>query len=192
MTLPIIILDPGHGLGNRRAGVYDPGAEGFGDTEAAIVMEWANRLRAILRAKGFPVVRTRVDRSDPCPVSKRAQIARDYRGSIMLSLHCNAADGKAQGTETFYRGPENKPFAEQLTASVCQALGTKNRGAKTEKDSQHPTLAVMSFQPCFLIELGFIDNIQDHERIAEDSDKIQSACQAIADLLANRFQATRP
>lgn len=184
MSKPIIILDPGHGLSNRKHGVYDPGAESFGDTEAGIVMEYANRLRAILRTRGYPVVRTRVDAHDPCPVGTRAKIARDYHGTVMISLHCNAADGRATGTECFYRGETNRPTAERLSAAVAAVLGIKDRGAKTESQSQHSTLAVMAFQPCFLIELGFIDNVHDHENMVEDTDRMQAACIAIADIIA--------
>ena len=180
---PIVIIDPGHGMSNRKPGVYDPGAEAYGDTEAGVVMEYANRLRAILRARGVPVVRTRVDRADPCPVGKRAEIARDYHGTIMVSLHCNSANGSASGTEVFYRGESNRQTAETLSAAVSSNLGIKNRGAKTESQSQHSRLAVMSFQPCFLIELGFIDNVADHERMVEDTDRMQSTCQAIADII---------
>lgn len=179
---PIIIIDPGHGMGNRRAGRYDPGAESGGVTEAEIVMVWANTLRGILRAKSIPVIRTRVDEKDPAPVSGRAKTARDYHGTIMVSLHCNAANGKASGTETFYRGAENKAMAARLNQAVCDALKTKSRGVKTENESQHSTLAVMSFQPCFLIELGFIDHPGDRSRMLDDGAR-QAACEAIAAVL---------
>lgn len=175
---PIIILDPGHGMGNRRAGRYDPGAVAGKVTEADIVMAWANEMRDILRYMKVPVIRTRVNAADPCHVSRRAQIARDYHGTIMISLHCNAANGRASGTETFYRGDEHKAQAARLNAAVCTALGTKSRGVKTENDSQHATLAVMSFQPCFLIELGFIDHAGDRAKML-DPELRRAACAAL-------------
>jgi len=178
----IIILDPGHGLGNRRAGVYDPGACSEEHCEATIAMAWANELRRILRAAGHRVVRTRVDHKDPAPVGQRAAIARQYRGDIMLSIHCNAANGAANGTETFYRGAENKAKATQLNLAVVNALGTRNRGIKVESDSQHATLAIMSFQPCFLIELGFIDNASDRAKML-DPELRRLACDALANVL---------
>lgn len=184
MSAKIIILDPGHGLSNQRPGVYDPGACAGGETEAAIVMEWANDLRMILRARGIAVVRTRVDAKDPTHVSQRAAIARRYKGDIMLSLHCNAANGSASGTETFYRGSENKALATRINLAVVKALGTRNRGVKTEKDSQHTRLAVMDFQPCFLIELGFIDHAGDRAKMLDPALR-RAACIAIADVLTN-------
>jgi N-acetylmuramoyl-L-alanine amidase len=178
----IVILDPGHGMGNRKSGRYDPGACADGVTEAAIAMTWCDELRAILRARKVAVVRTRVDGKDPAPVGQRAAIASRYKGDIMISIHCNAADGKANGTETFYRGESNRPMATAINSAVANAMGTKNRGAKTESASQHSRLAVMSFQPCYLIELGFIDHAGDRAKML-DPDIRARTCQAIVDLL---------
>jgi N-acetylmuramoyl-L-alanine amidase len=177
-----IILDPGHGMGNRRAGRYDPGACAGGATEAAIAMDWVNELRAIPLAAGHLVVRTRIDHKDPAPVGQRAAIASRYHGDIMLSIHCNAANGTANGTETFYRGAENKAKAARLNLAVVNSLRTLSRGIKVEGDSQHARLAVMSFQPCFLLELGFIDNASDRERML-DPDLRRLACEALAKVL---------
>jgi N-acetylmuramoyl-L-alanine amidase len=163
MSFQTIIIDPGHGMGNRRAGVFDPGVVYQGVREADIVMDWANELRAQLRAAGKRVIRTRVNHADPAPIGQRAGIARHYGGDVMVSIHVNSTPG-AQGTETFYRGAANKPLAERINAAVVSALGTRNRGAKTEEHTQHARLAVMAFQPTFLIELGFIEH--DPERVA--------------------------
>jgi len=179
-----IILDAGHGMGNRRAGVFDPGAVSAGIREADIALAWCNEIRGLLMARGNKVVRTRVDNNDPAPIGKRASIARQYGGTVMLSLHCNAATGKANGTETFYRGETNKAMAERINSAVVSALGTRNRGVKTESASQHARLAVMAFQPCFLLEIGFIDHAGDRAKML-DPELRRKACQGIvAALLA--------
>lgn len=177
-----VCLDPGHGMSNRRAGAYDPGACAFGKKEAEIAMDWVNELRVILQARGHKVVRTRINGSDPAPVGERAGIAEAYGCDIMISIHCNAANGLANGTETFYRGEFNKELASKINAALCAALGTKSRGVKTESASQHSRLAVMAFQPCFLIELGFIDNAGDLEKMIDPVRRL-AACEAIAELL---------
>jgi N-acetylmuramoyl-L-alanine amidase len=179
-----IILDPGHGMSNRRRGEYDPGAC-FGEiTEAGIAMDLANELRAQLIAAGHKVVRTRVNKADPAPVGDRAAIARRYRGDIMVSIHCNAYDGKAHGTETFYRGHENMGKAISLNYAVVDALGTRNRGVKTESESQHSRLAIMSFQPCFLIELGFLDHSGDRAKLLSPELRRKACAGIVAVLLA--------
>lgn len=178
----IIILDPGHGMANRRAGIYDPGACAAGWQEADVAMAWVNELRDILRARKVAVVRTRVDAKDPAPVGQRAAIAKRYKGDIMLSIHCNAATGSASGTETFYRGEEHKPLAARINLAVCTALDTLGRGVKTESASQHARLAVMAFQPCFLLEIGFIDHPGDRAKMTDPALR-HAACMALADVL---------
>lgn len=178
-----IILDPGHGLGNRRKGAFDPGAVADGVREADIAMDWTNELRSILRAAGHRVIRTRAHPADPAPIGQRAKIAKDYGGEIMLSLHCNAFNGSASGTETFYRGESNKALATRINTAVVKALGTLNRGVKTEGQSQHARLSVMSFQPCFLLEIGFIDSKSDRAKML-NPDLRRKACEAIAAAIA--------
>lgn len=177
-----IILDPGHGTGNRKQGVYDPGACSGKFEEAAIALEWVNELRSILQKAGHKVIRTRASATDPAPVSKRASIAKEYGGAVMLSIHCNAANGKASGAECIYRGALNKEKAAKLSSVTAKALGIKDRGPKVEADSQHGRLAVMAFQPCLLLELGFIDNDGDRTALL-DPVKRGAACEAIAKTL---------
>lgn len=177
-----IILDPGHGLSNKTPGVFDPGVCFEGVRECDVARDWVNELRAILRARGHGVIRTRAHDDDPAPVVRRAAIAKAYGGDIMISIHVNSTPG-ASGTETFYRGEANRALATDINAVVAAVLGTKNRGAKTETQSQHTRLAIMSFQPCFLIELGFIES--DHDLAAMlDPYLRRKACEAIAALIA--------
>lgn len=181
-----IILDAGHGLSNRKLGLFDPGAVSTGIREADIALDWTNELRAILIGRGVRVVRTRRDHDDPAPVGERAGIARAYQGKVMISFHCNAANGQANGTETFYRGAPNQPHAIAINTAIVQALGTRDRGAKTEASSQHARLAIMSFQPCFLIELGFIDHTGDRAKMLDPTLRL-TACQALADIILKNW-----
>lgn len=179
-----VIIDPGHGMSNRKRGVYDPGACAGGATEAAIALDWANELRKTLIARKHRVVRTRIDDKDPAPVSRRDDIAVSYGGDIMVSLHCNSTPG-ATGTEVFYRGEDDREMARQLSAAVSGVLSLRNRGAKTEAQSQHTSLAVLEFDKCWLIEIGFIDNAGDRAKMLDPSLR-KAACEAIADVILAR------
>lgn len=186
MSKLTICIDPGHGMSNRRAGVYDPGATvkvGKQEiTEADIVMDWSNKLKIQLEAMGCKVIRTRVNNGDAAPVSQRATIAHKFSCVALISLHCNAADGKANGTETFYRGTANATLAKACNDAVRHALGTKDRGIKTEAASQHSRLAVLNFPAACLIELGFIDHAADRARII-DQQLTLTACQNLAKVI---------
>ena len=178
-----ICIDPGHGMSNRRKGVYDSGAVGGSGTdqitEAEIVMTWANELRAVLIAMRHKVIRTRTDHKDPAPVGMRAKIAAEYKCDVLISLHCNAANGSANGTETFYRGDVNKALATACNAAIVASLGTRDRGIKTESQSQHSRLAVLGFPRAVLLELGFIDHAGDRRAMTDEA-KRKAACHALA------------
>jgi N-acetylmuramoyl-L-alanine amidase len=181
-----ICLDPGHGMGNRKPGVYDTGAAVTVNkkeiTEAGIVMDWANELRAILMAAGHTVIRTRINNRDSAAVGDRAGIARTFKCDVFISLHCNAADGKAHGTETFYRSASNKALALRCNRAITDSLCTKDRGVKLESLSQHKSLAVLAFPRAVLIELGFIDHPQDRDKLLDEK-LMLLACHALADAI---------
>ena len=178
-----IILDPGHGMSNVKRGRYDSGATSHGVEEASVAMDWVNELRTILRAKGHTVIRTRVDAKDPCPVSRRDDIAVSYGGDVMISIHCNSGGGT--GAEVFFRGEDDRGKANQLSTVVSVGLGIKNRGAKTEKESQHTSLAVMEFEKCWLIELGFIDNDIDRAKMLDPARR-KATCEDLAMVIASK------
>lgn len=153
-----LCIDAGHGNSNRKNGVYDPGATYGKDTEADIALQWALTGKWVAAERGIPVFLTRDDDSDPTPVSTRDNRAEQANCTHFLSLHCNAANGKAHGTETFYRDTRDKALAHQVQQAALQALDLRDRGLKSEAASQHTQLAIFDFNgPAALLELGFID-----------------------------------
>lgn len=173
-------------MSNRKPGKYDTGAvvsvDGKAVTEAEIVMDWANELRALLMAQGHKVIRTRVNAKDPAPLGERVKIARQYGCDVLVSLHCNETDGKANGTETFYRGGHNKALAQACNQAVVQTLRTKDRGPKLEGQSQHKRLAVLAHPRAVLIELGFLDHAGDREKL-QDEKLMLLACGRLAEAI---------
>jgi N-acetylmuramoyl-L-alanine amidase len=184
MISPTIILDPGHGMSNRKAGQYDPGVVFAGVQEAAVALDYANEIRAeLLRRGGIRVVRTRAHTNDPAPIGRRASIARQYNGRIMLSIHTNSAGPTATGVEVFYRGDSRRATAAEISAQVARIFGLRDRGARTENQSQHKNgLAVMGFQPTYLLELGFITNPVDRAAFL-DPQKRAEVCRYLAGFL---------
>jgi len=174
-----ICIDPGHGMSNKRSGIYDSGAVYKNTQESTIAMDWANELKAQIELLGHSAIRTRINENDPCPVTRRDDIARSYKCDRMISLHCNCANGKASGSEVFYRGNDDKEMAMKLSEIVSSILGIKNRGAKTENESQHTSLAVMEFDKCWLIEIGFIDNEFDRNQML-NKNIISKCCKELA------------
>jgi N-acetylmuramoyl-L-alanine amidase len=105
-----IVIDPGHGG-------HDPGASANGVTEAAVVLDIALKLEALLRAQpGFDVVLTR--RTDTfVPLEERTAAANREAADLFVSIHANASRRTAaRGVETFFLDFATTPYAEEVAA----------------------------------------------------------------------------
>lgn len=111
-ALSLLVLDPGHG-GN------DYGARAFGLTEAAITLDLAMRVRAILRAR-LPSTRVVLTRESDTFVSleQRAAMANAVGASAFVSIHLNAAWEPVDhgGITTFVLDTTNDRQALRLAA----------------------------------------------------------------------------
>jgi N-acetylmuramoyl-L-alanine amidase len=186
-----VALDAGHGMGNRRRGQYDPGAVSGGYAEADIVMAWVETAKFYLLKNGIEVFLVRGGRSDENPVGGRDEQAEAANADLFLSFHCNAAaSAGASGTETFYRDSRDRVLAALVQNCAVDTLGTRDRGLKFERSSQHNTLAVFDFDgPACLLEIGFITNPSDRARMLDRDYRI-----AFADCLAmalKKYEAAR-
>ena len=90
-----------------------------------------------------------------------------------LSIHFNAFDGTATGTECLYKGSKKK--ADELSSAVASAIGVRNRGAKSR-----PNLYMMNIGFDNLIEVCFHDNSNDLNKYNVAVDKV---AKAIADVV---------
>jgi N-acetylmuramoyl-L-alanine amidase len=182
-----VAIDPGHGMSNRQAGVFDPGAthieQGFRHEEATIALKYGLILKDIFRSKAHDVFMTRDDAEDHAPVSQRARNAKDAGCEVFISLHLNDfEDDNANGQEVLYRGDESKEFANDLQTAMLAVTNFKNRGNKERLD-----LAVLKFKgPAALIELGFIANDKNRETLLNPQKRL-AICEAICDATVARF-----
>lgn len=168
-----LCIDPGHGNANRQANRYDPGAVSNGFTEADIVLTWALTGKWLAPQFGIEVFLTRDDDSDPTPVGTRDDKAEAAGCDYLLSLHCNAHNGTARGTETFYRDERDKAFGRIVQVAAVAAMGSRDRGIKHESVSQHPRLAIFDFDgPAALLEIGFLDNWSDRNAMLKRDTRI--------------------
>lgn len=147
-----VCIDPGHGMSNRRQGLFDPGCERGDLHEADVALVWANALGHELTALGLNVFYTRRDNERHTPVGTRASLAEDAGCDMLVSIHVNDADGAPTGTETLYSGADDIPLAQRCQDAMLSGLGLRDRGIKQRTD-----LAVLKFRGrAVLIELGFI------------------------------------
>ena len=157
-----IFLDPGH---NSTGG--DTGAGGFGLREEVVTFEIADRLRGLLLSAGHEVKMSRNTVTDnvgggalSSSISGRAELANGWGADLFVSIHCNAYDGKANGTETLIYAKHGvaAEAAERVQGAVVRRLGTRDRGVK-----ERPDLGVLRLTECpaVLVETAFIDSESD-------------------------------
>ncbi|MFN4059150.1 MAG: N-acetylmuramoyl-L-alanine amidase [Paracoccus hibiscisoli] len=93
-----VTLDPGHGG-------FDPGAQAGGETEAALVLTFAQELRRALEARGVTVSMTR-DSDVYVRLEDRMTAARQAGAHLLLSLHADALpQGQAAGATVYVWNP---------------------------------------------------------------------------------------
>lgn len=175
-----IVIDPGHGPGNRRPGVYDPGASGNGIEEAAYVMSFSDELANALLVAGHAVTLTRKsgDRSD-APLSARHLAGRNK--DLFLSIHCNSWEtDKPTGVEVLVKKMGIIAFQGGLSLNVAQAFGVPNRGPKAVGDA----LAILrnALCPAALLELPFVSNPSDAAALLDKEKRAKAIAVIVATL----------
>jgi N-acetylmuramoyl-L-alanine amidase len=181
----MIAIDPGHGMSNKKWGVYDPGAisEEYGSVykEADVVLQYGLTLRTVLLNRSIGVFMTRDDEKDHAPYQDRARNAENAGCTMFISLHMNSSEQQiARGTETLYR--DDKDFAQKLQDAVLSVGGLKDRKIVKRDD-----LAVLKFQGlAALIELGFIYDDEDRKVLLNPQKRL-AICNAIADVVSEKI-----
>lgn len=165
----LVIVDPGHGA-------HDPGAIGYRLQEKNVVLDVSLRMKKYFQQTPIQVKLTR-ETDVYLTLDTRAAYAKKYNADSFLSIHANALNGSANGTETFYYAANNtnttqsRALATYVQERMLEAWGLKDRGVKKGN------LAVLreNTVPAALVEVGFIDNRTDNAYIASATRREQIA-----------------
>ena len=173
-TKRAIFLDPGHGGS-------DSGAVENGVREKDLTLSVYNKVSSRLASLGYTVLTSRNTDKDVGLVS-RADQANKSNADMFLSIHFNAGGrGTAYGIETYYYKPEagytpainkenhNNPdrieksrkLANKIQQNLLYKTGAYDRGVKR---ASFAVLRETSI-PSILVELGFIDNQEEVNKI---------------------------
>jgi N-acetylmuramoyl-L-alanine amidase len=109
------------------------------------------------------------------------------RPDFIVSLHCNAFNGKVSGTEVLYyhKSEKGKRMAEILLNHLVKHLKLPNRGIKPKtSEDQGGYLLRYTDAPCIIAEPFFIDNDKDLARAQEDMDGLVAAYAAAIDQIS--------
>jgi len=153
-------------------------------------LEFAQRLRTELEARGYEVVLTREEGDVKISNAERAQFANENGAELYLSIQADAASNKdAKGIYTQIPSQSNafvgnlyadcKRLAKEIQNNLIAETGTKDRGVQ-EIDK----LATINYSemPVAVLQLGFMSNKEEDTNLwsAEYQDKmIKAICDGI-------------
>lgn len=171
----VIVLDAGHGG-------MDGGANVDGVMEKKISLAVALKLRDYLQEQGALVILTREDDSDLAPedmkgirnrkqedLRNRVELINTSSADLFLTIHLNAfPSSSSKGAQTFYtkRYEENEQVAKFIQAEVIRNLENTKRHAKL---INRVYLMDQAKKPGALVEIGFLSNPEERERLVKDS-----------------------
>lgn len=175
-----IVIDPGHGMANRRAGVYDPGAVYAEVQEAGLALQFAQAMQSRFLDHGHEVILTRSSTKQAAPLLARGVMA-DADTDLFLSVHCNAAANvAARGVMALHA--DNTPsafFADDLVDAIATSLGFRRRSIEPNQ-AKFAVLNQSKARLSVLLEVGFLSNDQDRAKMTADGFADQLALVVVA------------
>ncbi len=165
-----VFINPGHAPDCR----VDPGAINtrFNLCESVIAAKIGERVAMYLANVGYDC---RVFQNDS--LQDICDEANNWAADLFVSIHCNAANTIARGTETYYArySEMGKPLAEcinrQLVNSIEHNCRYWDRGAK----AAGYYVLQNTDMPAVLVETAFIDNDADARLLMDCQDDFARA-----------------
>lgn len=169
-----IYINPGHD-NKRPNGVLpvDSGATNVlhGVFECDVVAKIGERVRDLLYRSGYIVTLKQDDHLTDICIE-----ANNHRADLFVSIHCNACDCNAHGTECwYYTGSTNgRQLASEINHSIVKSFPQlTDRGIK--EDNVKYGVLNLTNMPAVIVETAFIDNESDYKLLAEYGDLFAEA-----------------
>ena len=122
----------------------------------------------MLRSRGHEVLSVQSD-----SLAAIVGASDGFGAEVFVSIHCNAANTVAKGTEVECYGPgEGERLAQCIQNQIVGSLGTVDRGVK-----HMPKLLVLrkTLMTSVLVEMAFIDQDEDCQLLTEKTDEFARA-----------------
>lgn len=170
-----VYINPGHDVD------YDSGAvnPNTGLRECDVALKIGRLVKGYLEAAGCECRLLQSDnlyydsQYDDRPIAV-CDDANNWDADVFVSIHCNAANGNARGTEVecYSRMSNGGNLAQCIQDQIVGDLGTVDRGVK-----EMPGLIVLRHtdMPAVLVETAFIDNDADTALLTERWDDFAAA-----------------
>ena len=165
-----VFLNAGH----APDGNPDLGACGFGLRECDVAKNVADLAAGYLSAAGVEVV----DNFQSDSLYEVVSASNSSDADVFISIHCNACNGSANGTEVwhFYGSGAGEALASCIQNQIVDALGTTDRGVKGAKPGVNGLYVLSNTDAvAVLVELAFIDHAGDAHLLRSQQDEFARA-----------------
>ena len=165
-----VFLNAGH----APDGNPDPGACGFGIRECDVAKNVADLVEKYLTDAGVEVVGNLQSDS----LYEVVATSNNYNPDVFISIHCNAFNGNAHGTETwfYYTSRSGSQLADCIQNQIVDALGTADRGIKPAEPGVNGLYVLTETDAvAVLVELAFIDSEDDVQLLINNKDDFARA-----------------
>ncbi len=179
-----VFINPGHDI------KYDSGAVHY-DTnvnvdlrECDVALKIGTAVQKYLEVAGCECYLMQSENLAPTPAGRSdyndrqgmtvTETANEWGADVFVSIHCNAANGNARGTETecYIQTGNGGSLARFIQSQLIDSIDTVDRGVK-----EMPGLLVLRYtdMPAVLVETAFIDNDDDALLLVQHWDDIARA-----------------
>lgn len=162
----------------------DPGAVNSKTKESELVTNFRNAVSHYLREAGIQVKTDGLGTKND-PLASAIKLINN--SEVAVEFHMNAAASKqANGVETISL-PHDKKLAQDLSAAIAAALGSRLRGDKGWIDQSKSARGRLGYVNAggLIVELGFISN---DDELARFNARYWLAAKAVAKVLINHLE----
>ena len=164
----VIILDPSWGGGN-------PGHSYGPLQESEFTYQLALRIEKRLAELGVTVHLTRDHATSPSE-AERIDFANRHAADLVLSLHCdNYSNEKAEGVASYYYGNEThgikSVIGERFATLLQREIAARTEMLNCRTHAKSWDLLRLTKSPTVRVDIGYLSNPRDRERLADDGFK---------------------
>lgn len=176
--MPInIFIDQGH----NPSGTFNSGAVGNGVAESEVnyqvgidLLNLLNNDSRFAARVSRPTPTTVLGTTNTTSLAERVRLANEWPANYFISIHCNSnPNPEINGTEVYiyqYMTQANW-LAQQILNAITETAGTRNNGIRL---NQSLYVLRRTNMPAILIELGYLTNVSDAQKLRDNPDQFAS------------------
>lgn len=152
-----IAINPGHTIRGKGTGAFGIVSETVENRKIA------NKVMALLKAKGIEVINCTFDESEN-DLKEVVEKANKNNVDMFISIHLNAGGGSGTETYIYRNGGKAEVLAKRVNNLVFKSCDFKNRGIK----EANFYVLKNTIAPAILLEVCFVDSKEDVKKLNVD------------------------